>query len=1029
MKERNKQMGNIVSWAMRYRQVVFLIAGMLMVAGIYALMVMPKQEFPVFINRQGLVTGVYPGADSRTVEAQLTNPLEKYLLAFPEVNREKTYSHSRDGIVFVYLELSDEVKDKDAVWSKIKHGLAGLKTTLPAGVVALVANDNFGDVAALLITLESDDKTCRELEGYLTALESRLRMIPSVANLRRYGTRSEQISIYTDNDKLTAYGIGSSTLVANLFIQGFSLSGGSVDNPAMTAPVHIADVYRSEQEIAEQIVYTDAAGHIIRVKDIGKVVREYSEADSYISNNGKKCVLLSMEARQGENIIAFGEKVEEVLAQFRNDLPESVGMYRIADQPKVVSRSIHTFLKELMTAIIAVILVTMVMLPFRVAAVAATAIPVTVFITLGVMYAAGIPLNMITLGALIIVLGLVVDDSVVIVDNYIDQLDHGLSRWHAATSSAVGYFKSILSATLAISITFMPFLVTMNGYVYDFLEFFPWTMTIALFVSLGVAMLLIPYIQYMFVSAGLKPNTHAARPPRRSMLDVLQNAYNRLLAKVFEYPKLTLGTVLLSVMAAVILFIHIPQRMMPVVERDQFAVEIYLPQGSTLQQTAQVCDSMENILRRDARVKSVTKFVGTSSPRFHAVYAPNIPSRAYGQFIVNTASIEATVEILSEYTDRYAFYFPEAYVKFKQLDFQYVAAPIEIRFYGENLDELQQQAAQLAEYMHTLPELSWVRTNFEEMLPGVRVEIDPVEAGRLGIKKALVSTHLAANLTGLPVATLWEDDYPVPVVVKSSITQPDFNRVGDIYIAGVIPGASIPLRQIADIKPEWTQGQIAHRNGTRQISVLADMKWGENLEWALKKVEKHLGESILPTLPEGMMVETGGMKELDTMVVVPMVKAIAMSIFIIFMILVFHFRKLKLALLTLASAVLSLFGAAFGVWVMGTDFCVTSMLGIVTLVGIIVRNGIIMFDYAEELRKKQRLPVRQAAFEAGKRRLRPIFLTSSAAAMGVLPMMISHSLLLSPLGIVIFFGTLISMIWVVTVLPIGYWMMFRRRNG
>jgi multidrug efflux pump subunit AcrB len=734
-----------------------------------------------------------------------------------------------------------------------------------------------------------------------------------------------------------------------------------------------------------------------------------------------------MEAKTGENIIAFGEEVEKVLAQFRNDLPESVGMYRIADQPKVVSRSINTFLKELMIAIIAVILVTMVMLPFRVAAVAATAIPITVFITLAVMYAAGIPLNMITLGALIIVLGLIVDDSVVIVDSYIDKLDHGMSRWHAAIESAVGYFKSILSATLAISITFMPFLVTMNGYVYDFLEFFPWTMTIALFVSLAVAMLLIPFIQYMFVSTGLKRiDAPTERQPRRSMLDVLQNAYDRLLTKVFEYPKLTMGTVLLSVIAAVILFMHIPQRMMPVVERDQFAVEIYLPQGSSLQQTAQVCDSMENILRRDNRVKSVTKFVGTSSPRFHAVYAPNIPSKAYGQFIVNTASIEATVEILSEYTDRYAFYFPEAYVKFKQLDFQYVAAPIEIRFYGEDLDQLQQQAAKLAKYMHTLPELSWVRTNFEEVLPGVRVEIDAVEAGRLGIQKALVSTNLAANLTGLPVATLWEDDYPVSVVVKSSNTQPDFNHVGDIYIAGIIPGTSIPLRQIAGIKPEWTQGQIAHRNGTRQISVLADMKWGENLEWALKKVEKHIDDNIRATLPDGMVIETGGMKELDAIVVVPMLQAIAMSIFIIFMILVFHFRKLRLAILTLASAVLSLFGAAFGVWVMGTDFCVTSMLGIVTLVGIIVRNGIIMFDYAEELRKKQRMTARQAAFEAGKRRLRPIFLTSSAAAMGVLPMMISHSLLLSPLGIVIFFGTLISMIWVVTVLPIGYWMMYRK---
>ena len=1021
-----------IEWAMRHYPIILMITGLLVAMGIYALIVMPKQEYPIFTIRQGVVIGVYPGADSKTVEEQLTKPLEKYLFTYPEVNRKKTYSHSKEGFVFLFVELADEVNDKDIVWSKIKHGLAGFKSSLPSGVLALIANDNFADVASLLITLESDDKTYRELDGYLDVLENRLQKLPSVSNLNRYGSQKEQISIYLDTDKLTAYGIGSNMLMTDLFMQGFTTTSGVLDNGQIVAPIHIAETFRTEQEISEQIIYSDPLGNVVRVKDIGYVVREYPEADSYITNNGKKCILLAMEVRKGDNVVAFGKEVEAELEQFQRGLPESVNIFRIVDQPKLVSQSIETFLKELLMAIVAVILVTMILLPLRVAAIAASAIPLTICVSLAVMFFVGIPLNMITLAALIIVLGMIVDNSVVIVDSYIDKLDHGVSRWYASIASAKEYFKSILSATLAISITFFPFLITMNGTMYDFLEYFPWTVCITLGLSLLIAMLVIPFFQYLFIRKGLLQVKHErklkGKRERKTILDIMQRGYDKLLIKVFDHPKITLGIALLSIIIAIGMFLTIPQRMMPVVERDQFAVEIYLQQGSSLQQTANVCDSVEHILQCDERVVSITKFIGESSPRFHAVYAPKMPSKTYGQFIVNTTSAEATVEMLNEYTDLYAFRFPEAYVKFKQLDFLAVQAPIEVRFYGENIDDLKYQAEKLIDYLKPMDEFSWVRTNYEEMLAGVRVELDPVEAGRLGIKKALVSMNLASNLGGMPITTLWEGDYALPVVLNSENRDPDFNTIGDVHVSGLMPGVSVPLRQVADIKPEWTEGQIAHRNGLRMLSVLADMKWGGNSKEALTNVQQYMNAEIIPALPDGIEVEYGGDMEFEAEVLTPLLKALAMSIIIIFFILVFHFRRINIALLVLSSALLSLFGAAFGVWVMGIEFSVTAMLGIVSLVGIIVRNGIIMFDYTDELRRKHRMSVREAAFEAGKRRMRPIFLTSAAASMGVIPMVIGNSLLWSPLGTVICFGTMITMILVVTVLPVSYWLIFRNTD-
>ena len=1017
---------------MRHRQVMLLVVALLMIGGVYALMVMPRQEYPTFVIRQGLVIGVFPGASSEMVEEQLTRPLERYLLTFPEVNRKKTFSHSRNGMAIIYVWLADEVKDKDIAWSKIKHSLTLFKSQLPSGVLAVVANDNFGDVASLLIAMESDDKTYREMDGYLDVLEDRLRQIPSVSNINRHGSLKEQISIYVDHDKLTAYGIGSNVLMMNLFTQGFTTGSGKIDNPQMNVPIHIAEAFSTEREIEEQIVYSDPLGNIIRVKDIGRVVREYPDAESYITNNGKRCILLSLEVNPHENVVFFGKDVDRVLKTFQEELPESVGMYRIADQPMIVANSINNFLKELLMAIVAVILVTMLLLPLRVAAVAAMSIPISIFISLAVMYSTGIPLNLVTLAALIAVLGMIVDNSVVIVDSYLDKLDHGTPRWEASIESAKDYFKSIFSATLAISITFFPFLFVMTGTIYDFLEHFPWTMTITLFISLIVAMLVIPYLQYILIRRGLlaskRERALKGLKERKTILDYLQGGYNRLLLTVFDYPKTTIFVALASVVVAVALFTSLPQRMMPVVERNQFAVEINLPQGSPLEQTAAVADSMERILRRDARVTSITAFVGASSPRFHLVYAPNMPSPGYAQFIVNTASAKATEAMLAEYTDQYALYFPDAYVKFRQLDFLAVDAPVEVRFSGDNMQEIKEQADKLVAYINTLDECLYVRTNFEEMLPAARVEMNPTEAGRLGINRAMVAMYLSSNYGGMTVSTLWEGDYPLAVTLKSEQRDRGFNSIGDVHVSGVIPSVSVPLRQVADVKPEWTEGKIVRRNGIRSISVLADLKWEANTNEMLTKVKKYINAEIMPALPAGIEIEYGGEEEQNGDIVPDMIKSLMIAIFMTFLILVFHFGRLNMALLVFSSSALTLFGAAFGVWVMGIDVSVTAMLAIVSLVGIVVRNGIIMFDYADLLRYKQKMPIREAAIEAGKRRLRPIFLTSAAASMGVVPMIISKDLMWSPVGTVICFGTLISMIFVVTVLPVAYWLIFRRAD-
>lgn len=1021
-----KSESGIIGWAMKYNKIILLIVIVLSLFGIYALNVMPKQEFPVFTIRQGVVVGVYPGATSAEVEEQLAKPLENFLFTYKEVKKSKTYSHSKDGIVYVYVELNDDVNNKDEVWSKIKHGLMFFKMQLPSGVLALIANDDFGDTSALLITLESETKTYRQLETYLENLEDRLRTIESVSNLRRYGEQNEQISIYVEKEKLAAYGINILNLYQTLITKGFITTAGKIDNRDMDVPIHIERPYQSEKDLEEQIIYSDAQGNHIRLKNIAKVVREYPKPTSYTTNNGKKCLVLSTEMREGYNVIQYGKDVEKVLEQFQNDIPSDIHIYRVADQPQVVAHSITTFLKELMIAIVAVILVTMILLPLRVAGVAASSIPISIFISLGLMLAFGMELNTVTLAALIVVLGMIVDNSIVVVDSYLEKLDHGIPRWQASIESAKEYAKAIISATLAISLTFFPFLVMLTGQFLDFVKLFPWTVLITLGVSLAVAVLFIPFLQYFFIRNGLH---QPGKKQKETFLDKLQNGYNWLLEKVFQYPKISLTIGIISIISGIYMFANVPQKLMPIAERNQFAVEIYLPNGSSLEQTEVIAQDLEKVLRKEKTVVSVTSFIGTGSPRFQTAYAPKVGGPNFAQFIVNTTSNEDTELLLDKYSTEYAYHYPNAFVKFKQLEYESVDADIDVRISGENIADLKKVADTLMTKLKKLDEPIRIYTNYEEPLPGIKITLDPVESNRLGVNEGTLALGLASRFGGTPITNIWENDYSLPVVLKSKWENKDpvAEDVSNEYVAGLL-SPSVPLRQIADVSASWTEGQINRRNGVRTLSVFVDLKRGERSGLVQPKVEEIVNAVTAKSLPKGVSISYGGVKESDGETMPKLIKALSISIVIIFFILVFHFKKISLATLVLASTSLSIFGAAIGLKVMNVDFSITAVLGIVSLIGIIVRNGIIMYDYTEELRHKHGKTVFEASLEAGKRRMRPIFLTSAAASMGVIPMIISKSPLWCPMGTVISFGTIFSMIFILTLLPLAYWLIYKHED-
>jgi len=1011
-----KNKTDIIEAAMRNRNIIVLVTAVLMVFGIVALNKMPRNEFPQFTIRQGVIVGVYPGATSAEVEAQLTKVVENYIFGYQEVRKEKTTSLSREGMMYIFVELNDNVKNADQFWSKLKHGLDELKMTLPTGVLALVANSDFGDTAAELITLSSDTKSYKELEEQLKKLESECRKIQASSKIKHYGLQMEKIYVNVKPEMLNEYNIKTLSLLGSYQMNGMVNYAGVLKDRKNNLAIHLPSNFESEKDLADQIVYSDPFGNVVRLKNIATIERRYEDPDSYIKQNGKKTILLSLEMQPGNNIVEYGKDVDKAIETFRKSCPEDISVAKISELPKYVNDSVSNFMREFLIAIVAVILVTMLLLPLRVASVAGITVPITVLITLGILYFIGVELHTVSLAALILVLGMIVDNSIVIIDNHVEKVDHRYSPWHAAIASAKELFIPTVTATLAIMAIYIPLGIMVPGNAGEFLKTFPVVVSITLIISILVATLLVPYLNFVFIKKGLK----TGRSPKKgkSFLDWLQGWYNVTLERAFGHPKFVIGTGVACIALAVILFKNTNQQLFPELERNQFAVEIYLPTGSSLESTAQIVDSMETVLNREKRVTNVTSFIGTSSPRFQMVYAPNMPSPNYGQLLINTVSDKATRELVNDYGVKYADHFANAHVKFKILALQLNKANIEVRISSDSVKDIRKVEGQVNEILKNTQHIAWSRTDWDQKQQNIKVTLDRDKANRMGYSKGFVSTSLMVGLNGLPLTTIWENDYPVEVrLTQENEGARSIKTIGDQYITSLSSFSATPLRSFASFSPEWTEGTIVHRNGTPTLTIYID---NDATGIASKMFVEIRPQIDNLKLPERLSISYGGDYEAQVEVFIPMAIALAVSIIIIFFILLFQFKKVKLSLLIMSTMLLTLPGAAIGLKLMGYPFSTTAFVGISSLCGLVVRNGIILIDYARLIRGKNRMPIHDAALAAGKRRMRPIFLTSAAASVGVIPMIISRSPLWGPLGSVICFGLIISMVLTLYILPILY---------
>ena len=1026
-----KDKSGFIQGVIQYKNIVYLLVAVFVALGIFSIMEINKDEFPTFEIKEGLVVGVYPGASAEQVEQQLTKPLEDVLFTVPEVLRSSN-SYTQNGICYIYVNLDCSPQKRNEVWTKIKMKLSAAKMTLPPGVLAVQVIDEFGSVSSMLVAMESSDKSYSQLEKYAQELSSRLYELDKLASVKILGKQQEEVAVTVDQQLLSKYILNNNSLVLELQSGSLQLLSGNFKTDYINAPLLVEENISTQRQVEESVVWSSPDGEVLRVKDIATVEKRYKTPDSYVAFNGNSALVLSIEMKPKNNIVTFGDEVRGVLEKYKEELPESVTLTTISDQPEVVRVSVWSFLRDLLVSMVVVILVMLLLFPMRSALIASSAVPVCVAVAVAIMYLVGMELNTVTLAALIVVLGMIVDDAVITMDGYMDKMSRGYGRVEAAAVSMKELFVPMLLATTSISLMFFPVLGIISGYLGDFVKMFPWVILIALTASLIYAVFVVPSLEVHYIRQFEQSRKNLLTRFQGHLFNSIQGGYERLQKVCFRHPAMTVGVGVAVVLLGVFLFTRINIQMMPMAVRDYFAVEISLEPDCTLGQTKEVADSLGKILSSDPRIVSVTSFIGTGAPRFHATYSPKIPSATFAQMIVNTVDSKETAHILKDYEKKYEYYIPSAQVRFKQLDYQGTPAPIQISFKGGESSQMQPFADSLKKYMVESMggTLKWVHTDNDKSKSVISLSMDDYESSRLGVNRAMLSFFVSELTAGGNLATLWEDGKKVPVNLYSSTITPQMSYADmmDQMIPATLPSVMVPLRQVAQISPEWHPEVISHIGGKDVVSVYADLNSGSSQPDAMREIKDFLASQIFPNLPEGVEVDYGGLSSVNGKVIPEILLSLICAVLVLFGFLLYHFKNISLSVLTIVLSLLSLFGASFGLWIFNLDFSITAVLGVVSLIGIVVRNGILMFEYAQTLRLEQGFDPRKAAMEAGKRRARPIFLTSCTTALGVLPMVISADDLWMPMGVVICFGTMLSIVLIVEIMPVCYWLMYRNEK-
>ena len=1009
---------NLADWALRHKSIIYYFIAVLLTFGIFSFTHMGRMEDPDFTMRTMVVGVSWPGASPQQMSDQVTDKLEEKLRDLPGVDYTKSFTDGSKSVIYINLKEDLPSNKIRPAWEEARNMINDEWKSLPSGVQGPSINDRFDDVYGTIYALSGDEFSYEEKRQQAEDLKRQLLSVPNVKKITLIGVQEKSLDVTINKDKLASYQVSTQQLLTALKQQSAMVPAGMVNTDTNNVYLRINGVFDSVDAVKNMPVRIN--NQTIRLGDIANVTMTYKDPSSpQFYYEGKPAIGIAISMDAGANNIEFGKAIDTKLKELKTTIPAGLSLDQVSNQPHIVKESIGDFSQSLFEAIAIVLLVSFASLGIRTGIVVALTIPVVVSTTFVLMYENGIYLHKVSLGALILALGLLVDDAIIVVEMMSVKLEEGFNHWRAATFAYESTAFPMLSGTLITCAGFLP-LALAEGMVAEFTKSLSIVVFMALILSWIASVLVSPVLGYKIIeNKAEKPESEWTRHDHimHRLKTVFYARFESLLHWALGHHKavllLTLGAFILSLLS----FPLIKQEFFPSSTRNEIIVSMQFPQSSSIDYTQSQAKSLDALLKDNEHIDHFTTYVGEGSPRFVLTLEPELPRANFMQTIIVTKSLEDRDALFKDLQDQLNDQYPSALINMQFVQIGPPSKyPVMLRVSGPDASEVKTIANDVKAKMQGDKDLHNIAFDWPDTEPVAQVHIDPDKARLLGINSYAVSLHLQSLLSGTKSGEYYEGNQTIPVTFRLG-----GNENHNLSALSSLPiqtgnGSYVPLSQIATISMSQEEGIIWHRNMMPTISIHANVGPGVLGNAKTKEIYNKLAE-YRQDLPTGYTIDLDGSAEKSVTAVQKLLVPMPIMLFAIMTILMFQLKKIALMFMALFTAPLGLIGVVLALNITRTPLGFMAILGIIALSGMIIRNSIILLDQIE-IHRAEGQSAREAIINSATLRFRPIMLTAIAAILGMIPLM--GSVFWSPLAIAFSGGLLVATILTLIVLPVMY---------
>jgi len=1028
-----RQSFNVSRWALEHPSLTRYLMVVLMLLGLVSYFQLGQDEDPPFAFRMMVVRAYWPGASATEMAEQVTDKIERTLQEVPYADRIRSYTKPGESLTLLQVRDSSPPKEIQNLWYQARKKVGDMRHTLPQGVYGPFFNDEFGDVYGSIYALSADGFTEEELRQHAERVRSTLLRVPNVAKVELFGVQAEKVFVEIPQHRLVQLGLDMNQFIGQLNAQNGVEGAGMYAGRANNVQMRVAGAFTSVEQLRQMPIRLinpqTGQGRSFKLGDIGEVRRGYeTPASTKVRHQGKSVVALGISMAKGGDIIALGKHLRAEVDHIRAEMPVGIELDQVQNQPKAVSDSVGEFVKVLIEAVVVVLAVSFISLglhtkPLRLdiwpGMVVAITIPLVLAVTFLVMYYWGVGLHKISLGALIISLGLLVDDAIIAVEMMVHKLEDGYDKVSAATAAYDLTAMPMLTGTLITAVGFLPIGMAQSGvgeYTYAIFA----VTAASLLISWVVSVYFVPYLGQWLLKT--KPKVTA----EQDLYDTpFYTRFKALVNWCVEHRWITIGLTIAALVLGVAGMSKVQQQFFPDSSRPELLVDLWLPEGTSFESTEAVAKRFEARMMKEAGVATVTTWVGSGLPRFYLPMDQIFPQSNVSQAVVLPVDAKTREALRHKLPEILAAEFPEVRGRVKLLpNGPPVAYPVQFRIVGEDVATLRHLSEEAKTLLRAHPDMVGVNDNWNESIKSVRLEVDQAKARAMGVTTQSIAQATRVLTSGSTIGQFRDGDRTIEIVLKSPQSEREtLSSLANAYVP-TASGRMVPILQVAHPVMAWEPGVLWREGRHFAVTVQGDVRDGVQGPTVSKTVWPQM-QALQAKMPAGYRIELAGTVEESSKGQGSIFVNVPVMLFITFTLLMLQLQSFSRALLVFLTGPMGIVGVALALLISGRPFGFVALLGVIALMGMIMRNSVILIDQIEQDRS-QGVPAWTAIVDAAVRRFRPIVLTAAAAVLAMIPL--SRSVFWGPMAVAIMGGLIVATALTLLALPAMYAAWFRVRR-